>query len=219
MSPRGAGWLFGASVTQKFTETNKLRLICRAHQLVNEGEWMTGHWRGWWWCVSVFFKWITCHSSSNVHSFDIQGSTFMRYSISYISIALQYSAAHLFMVVFCSVSMYRWPSIYKLSNLMCFSSCMSTERHGTYEWVSEHTLTILLPCRHQVHVRQQTCDSVVSSQLLLQGRQRGLHPLLHLHHRETSQAVWCRTRWQESHSPGPHHSIFPLKELHSHNQV
>ncbi|XP_045124609.1 serine/threonine-protein phosphatase 6 catalytic subunit-like [Portunus trituberculatus] len=37
MSPRGAGWLFGASVTQKFTETNNLRLICRAHQLVNEG--------------------------------------------------------------------------------------------------------------------------------------------------------------------------------------
>ncbi|KAG7167068.1 Serine/threonine-protein phosphatase 6 catalytic subunit-like [Homarus americanus] len=37
MSPRGAGWLFGARVTHQFTETNNLKLICRAHQLVNEG--------------------------------------------------------------------------------------------------------------------------------------------------------------------------------------
>ncbi|UYV64018.1 PPP6C [Cordylochernes scorpioides] len=37
ISPRGAGWLFGAKVTHEFMEHNKLSLICRAHQLVQEG--------------------------------------------------------------------------------------------------------------------------------------------------------------------------------------
>jgi serine/threonine-protein phosphatase 6 catalytic subunit len=37
VSPRGAGWLFGPRVTQEFNRINKIDLICRAHQLVQEG--------------------------------------------------------------------------------------------------------------------------------------------------------------------------------------
>ncbi|XP_054168494.1 serine/threonine-protein phosphatase 6 catalytic subunit-like [Oppia nitens] len=37
MSPRGAGWLFGARVTHEFMALNGLDLLCRAHQLVQEG--------------------------------------------------------------------------------------------------------------------------------------------------------------------------------------
>ena len=37
LSPRGAGYLFGADVAETFTHTNNLDLIARAHQLVMEG--------------------------------------------------------------------------------------------------------------------------------------------------------------------------------------
>eukprot|EP01113_Clastostelium_recurvatum_P022452 TRINITY_DN2680_c0_g1_i1.p1 TRINITY_DN2680_c0_g1~~TRINITY_DN2680_c0_g1_i1.p1 ORF type:complete len:306 (-),score=70.89 TRINITY_DN2680_c0_g1_i1:106-1023(-) len=37
LSPRGAGYLFGADVVQQFNQTNGLEMIARAHQLVMEG--------------------------------------------------------------------------------------------------------------------------------------------------------------------------------------
>ena len=37
MSCRGAGWIFGWKVVKEFNYLNNLDLICRAHQLVNEG--------------------------------------------------------------------------------------------------------------------------------------------------------------------------------------
>lgn len=37
ISPRGAGYLFGSKITSEFNRINDLTLICRAHQLVQEG--------------------------------------------------------------------------------------------------------------------------------------------------------------------------------------
>ena len=36
-SNRGAGFLFGQDITDKFTHTNGLKMVCRAHQLMNNG--------------------------------------------------------------------------------------------------------------------------------------------------------------------------------------
>ena len=36
LSPRGAGFTFGADISDKFNDVNGLSLICRAHQLVME---------------------------------------------------------------------------------------------------------------------------------------------------------------------------------------
>lgn len=37
LSPRGAGYLFGSDICHAFSQTNKVDLIARAHQLVMEG--------------------------------------------------------------------------------------------------------------------------------------------------------------------------------------
>uniref|UniRef100_A0AC35FCT4 Serine/threonine-protein phosphatase n=1 Tax=Panagrolaimus sp. PS1159 TaxID=55785 RepID=A0AC35FCT4_9BILA len=37
MNPRGAGWVFGRDVAEQFVRKNNLTLICRSHQLVQEG--------------------------------------------------------------------------------------------------------------------------------------------------------------------------------------
>ena len=37
VNPRGAGFIFGDEVVDQFNYINNLDLICRAHQLVNEG--------------------------------------------------------------------------------------------------------------------------------------------------------------------------------------
>ena len=36
-SPRGAGFIFGKSISQKFCHENGLKMVVRAHQLINEG--------------------------------------------------------------------------------------------------------------------------------------------------------------------------------------
>ena len=37
LSPRGAGYIFGGDIVEKFNRTNNVELVCRAHQLVMEG--------------------------------------------------------------------------------------------------------------------------------------------------------------------------------------
>lgn len=44
ISPRGAGYTFGQDISEQFNHTNKLQMIARAHQLVQEGyEWAHDH--------------------------------------------------------------------------------------------------------------------------------------------------------------------------------
>jgi len=37
LSARGAGWIFGETVVKDFNQLNNLKLVCRSHQLVQEG--------------------------------------------------------------------------------------------------------------------------------------------------------------------------------------
>lgn len=34
VNPRGAGWVWGSDISEKWIYNNKLKMICRAHQLV-----------------------------------------------------------------------------------------------------------------------------------------------------------------------------------------
>ncbi len=61
ISPRGAGYTFGADITEQFNRANNLDLIARAHQLVMEGyQW--GHNRG---VVTIFSAPNYCYRCGN----------------------------------------------------------------------------------------------------------------------------------------------------------
>ncbi len=60
---RGAGWLFGSRVSREFNHHNGLDLICRAHQLVQQG------YQYWFDELSVVTVWSApnyCYRSNNV---------------------------------------------------------------------------------------------------------------------------------------------------------
>ncbi|KAM0676534.1 Serine/threonine-protein phosphatase PP2A-4 catalytic subunit [Binucleata daphniae] len=61
-SPRGAGFTFGPDVTKKFNETNNIKMICRAHQLVMQG-YMYHHEEA---CVTVFSAPNYCYRCGNL---------------------------------------------------------------------------------------------------------------------------------------------------------
>ncbi|KAI4293015.1 serine/threonine-protein phosphatase 2A catalytic subunit [Pancytospora philotis] len=63
-SPRGAGFTFGADVTAAFNKRNNLKLICRAHQLVNEGY----NWNHSQSCVTIFSAPNYCYRCGNLAS-------------------------------------------------------------------------------------------------------------------------------------------------------
>lgn len=63
-SPRGAGFTFGKDITETFNKRNKLKMICRAHQLVNDGfNW--NHNRE---CVTIFSAPNYCYRCGNLAS-------------------------------------------------------------------------------------------------------------------------------------------------------
>jgi serine/threonine-protein phosphatase 4 catalytic subunit len=62
VSPRGAGYLFGGDIVEKFNHTNDLEVIARAHQLVMEGY-------KWWFDQSLISVWSApnyCFRAGNV---------------------------------------------------------------------------------------------------------------------------------------------------------
>lgn len=61
MSPRGAGYVFGKTVTDKFNERNKIKMICRGHQLVNDGF----SWNHEETCVTIFTAPNYCYRCGN----------------------------------------------------------------------------------------------------------------------------------------------------------
>ncbi|KAM0675734.1 hypothetical protein GVAV_000509 [Gurleya vavrai] len=61
-SPRGAGFTFGPDITKKFNETNGIKMICRAHQLVMQG-YMWHHDET---CVTVFSAPNYCYRCGNL---------------------------------------------------------------------------------------------------------------------------------------------------------
>lgn len=63
-SPRGAGFTFGSDITEAFNHRNGLKLICRAHQLVNEGF----NWNHDQACVTIFSAPNYCYRCGNLAS-------------------------------------------------------------------------------------------------------------------------------------------------------
>ena len=58
VSPRGAGYTFGNDVSEVFSHTNKLKLICRAHQLVMEVQSL---------CSSSSASYLVTHTHTHTH--------------------------------------------------------------------------------------------------------------------------------------------------------
>ncbi|OQS53468.1 serine/threonine protein phosphatase PP2A [Ecytonucleospora hepatopenaei] len=62
VSPRGAGYVFGKDVTDKFLEKNKIKMICRGHQLVDQGF----SWAHEDTCVTIFTAPNYCYRCNNL---------------------------------------------------------------------------------------------------------------------------------------------------------
>ena len=63
-SPRGAGYVWGTDITDKFNYNNNLKVICRAHQLMMEG-YLYVHQNN---CLTVFSAPNYCYRCGNMAS-------------------------------------------------------------------------------------------------------------------------------------------------------